>query len=131
MRRLIKKTYMYMLDEDYDIYIPALDNVSIELPYVSISNSKLTIHKGYAWNGCSPKFDILGLLVIGTPDGTIDYRTGKPRCYYASLVHDVLYQYELTTRKYADLMFLTLLQGSKFPIAKLYYLAVRIFGRRW
>ena len=37
-------------------------------------NGKITVTKGYAWDGCSPKICIFDIL-IGTPDGVVDSRT--------------------------------------------------------
>ncbi len=62
------------------------------------------IKKGYAWDGCSPKF-VFADLIIGTPDGRLNESTGKPITYYASLLHDVIYQFKMVipvTRKEAD-----------------------------
>ncbi len=55
----------------------------------------------------------------------------KPKTYYASLVHDALYQYLDTIpipRKEIDRVFLEMLKETAFPLAFLYYIAVRIFG---
>lgn len=89
--------------------------------------------RGYAWDGCTPKFSILGLLIIGTPDGHIDIETGKPITYHASLVHDAFYQYLRdvpVSRREIDRQFLLTLRQHHFPLAWLYYAAVRIFGGR-
>ena len=56
------------------------------------SGGRITVTRDYAWNGCSPKFCFFDLL-FGTPDGVVHAQTGKPKTYYASLVHDVLYQF--------------------------------------
>ncbi len=51
---------------------------------------RFTVMRGYAWNGCSPKYCLFDIL-LGTPDGVVDSRTGRPKTFYASLVHDALY----------------------------------------
>ena len=52
-----------------------------------ISPNHITISKGYAWNGCSPKRAIAGLW-FGTPD---------PECtILASGIHDILFQFSGT-----------------------------------
>ena len=56
-------------------------------------DGRLIIPREYTWDGCTPKFSILDIFVIGTPDGIKNINTGKPKTYFASLVHDVLYQY--------------------------------------
>lgn len=50
---------------------------------------RITVTRGYAWNGCTPKMCFLDLL-IGTPDGVVHAVTGRPKTYYASMVHDAL-----------------------------------------
>ena len=86
---------------------------------------------GYAWDGCTPKFSIFDIL-IGTPDGAPNHQTKKPKTYYASLLHDVLYQFlELNPdvpRPAADRAFLELLTRDEFAPKRVYYIAVRIFG---
>ena len=70
----------------------------LDISPVSDSSTNIIIigsnpkHKGYAWDGCSPKFQILD-LIFGTHDGAISENTGKAVTYYASMVHDVLYQF--------------------------------------
>ena len=55
---------------------------------IEIDGTQLT---GYAWDGCSPKFQ-LGDLIFGTPDGVIGMNH-KPKTYIASMAHDILYQF--------------------------------------
>lgn len=87
---------------------------------------------GYAWDGCTPKLFLCD-LVIGTPDGVPNAVTRKPKAYYASLLHDVLYQFLWSgdlpvTRAAADRIFLDILTRDDFAPRRLYYLAVRLFG---
>lgn len=94
-------------------------------------SGRITVTRGYAWNGCSPKLCVWDLLV-GTPDGVVHAETGKPKTYYASLVHDALYQFLRNdlpyTRQDADRFFLRLLEESDFAPRGLYWLFVRAFG---
>ncbi|MET4696716.1 hypothetical protein [Endozoicomonas lisbonensis] len=86
---------------------------------------------GYAWDGCTPKKSVLNLWIIGVPDGHINHRTMKPYTYYASLVHDALYQYLDTvpvSKKNIDRLFLSML--GDFKLRFVYYGAVRLFGGR-
>ena len=95
------------------------------------STGNITIRKEYAWDGCSPKINIMDLFLFGIPDGIIDFHTFKPKTYYASLVHDALYQYSSrlpVKRKSADKMFFVLLRKNDFQLARLYYWAVRLIG---
>jgi hypothetical protein len=87
--------------------------------------------KGYAWDGCTPKWSLLGLVIVGTPDGHVDIRTEKPLTYYASLVHDVFYQYlehVPVSKKEIDRQFYEMLREAGFPLAGIYYLFVSLFG---
>lgn len=85
---------------------------------------------GYAWDGCSPKFNFLQFM-FGTPDGTININTEKPYAYYASMFHDVLYQFKKDiplSRKESDIIFKKLLKREGFIWYWLYYIGVRIGG---
>lgn len=92
---------------------------------------RITITRGYAWNGCSPKFLMFDML-LGTPEGAVHPRTEKPKTYYASMVHDALYQFRPEglplARRQADAIFLRLLRESDFSPRWIYWLAVRLFG---
>lgn len=102
--------------------------------------------KGYAWDGCSPKTRFLDLY-LGTPDGIVtkqyvevkeDSPRGQwpqfdyvPKTYYASLVHDLLYQFKKevpVSREVADLIFLEFMEAQGFILAGFYYRAVRAVG---
>jgi hypothetical protein len=86
---------------------------------------------GYAWDGCTPKISILGLFILGTPDGHIDIETGKPLTYHASLVHDAFYQYlEIIplSKQEIDRQFYEMLRAQRLPLAWLYYKAVLYLG---
>jgi len=95
------------------------------------TTGRITITGGYAWNGCSPKFCLFDVL-LGTPEGVVHRQTGRPKTYYASMVHDALYQFLRDgmplKRRHADAMFRRLLEESDFSPAWLYWLAVRLFG---
>jgi hypothetical protein len=93
---------------------------------------RMIVTRGYAWNGCSPKVCLFDIL-IGTPDGAVHTSTGRPKAYFASLIHDALYQFLVlkppVSRTQADRCFLKLLQESDFALAYVYWLAVRVAGR--
>ncbi len=85
--------------------------------------------KGYAWDGCTPKWNFFDLFLVGTPDGRIIVNTEKPITFYASLIHDILCQFRSDigiSRKEADRVFLTYL--GDFSLRYLYYFAVRSYG---
>jgi hypothetical protein len=137
----------YVFKEDQQVSLPVAELGSITFnkpnvkwltitPNATGQGSILHIHASqnqeYAWDGCSPKFMLLG-LAVGTPDGAINPKTGKAITYYASMAHDILYQFRkdlkgFVTRKQADRVFLELLRRDGFQLAEVYYLAVRLFG---
>lgn len=92
----------------------------------------VSVTAGYAWDGCTLKFCVLDVL-IGIPDGAVYAGTGEPKTYYASLVHDALYQFLPEglpyTRKEIDQFFLRFMRETGFALRHIYYLAVRVFGR--
>jgi hypothetical protein len=93
--------------------------------------SRIIVTEGYAWDGCTPKICVFDVL-FGTPDGVVDATTKRPKTYYASLVHDALYQFLLDglplQRWQADRCFLHLMTDTGFAPRYLYWLAVRLFG---
>lgn len=99
-------------------------------------NGTITVMKGYSWDGCTPKFSVFDFFVMGTPDGILSDKTGKPKAYHASLVHDALYQFlpelppdnKIYTRKMADDIFWDILEDAKFAPRNFYWLGVRLFG---
>ncbi len=94
-------------------------------------NGDLRVLAGYAWDGCTPKYSLFDIL-IGTPDGAPNHQTRKPKTYYASLVHDVLYQFleinPAVPKSKADRIFLELLERDGFAPRRLYHAAVSLFG---
>ena len=111
--------------------------VSYGNDWISIDpDGDIHVKKGYAWNGCSPKINFLD-MIIGTPEGSINPATGKPKTYYASMIHDALYQFskdlkDKISRRQADKMFREMLRAEKFLPAAIYYAAVRMFaGQFW
>lgn len=94
-------------------------------------DGELKILAGYAWDGCTPKFCAFD-IVFGTPDGIPNALTGKPKTYFASLLHDVLYQFldaQLPlSRARIDGIFLEILSRDRFAPRRIYYWAVRLFG---
>jgi len=127
--------YKFKLYENYTCDTTWALDEAFESKWLDISTEgRLTIKvtdTAYCWDGCTPKWSILNLFIIGTPDGHIDHRTMKPHTYYASLVHDALYQYldsVPVSKKNIDLLFYQML--GDFKLRKLYYLFVKYFGGR-
>ena len=126
--------YKFKIDEDYEYSDTnwTLDQ-EFDSQWLKISvNGTLTIksnENGFAWDGCTPKTSLWNLLIIGVPDGHVDYRTMQPYAYHASMVHDALYQYldsVPVTKKQIDQLFLKML--GDFKPRYLYYFFVRLFG---
>ena len=66
--------------------------------------------------------------------GITQFSLDKPKTYYASLVHDALYQIAETesanlSKDYADRLLFSLLKAYRFKPAKIYYFAVKRFGK--
>ncbi len=128
-----KGIYKYVIHED--VTYPATPlRFCFENKWLRISESgdivvKGSNQQGYAWDGCSPKFNVFDLFLIGTPDGRKHVISGHPPTYFASLIHDVLYQFHRefeVDRKVVDQLFLEYL--GDFQLRYLYYAAVRLFG---
>jgi hypothetical protein len=126
-----KHPWLFKLTHDYswdasDFIEPETTFVN---PWLSIRNSVITVSKGYAWEGCSPKLSILDLWVLGIPDGRLHH--GLPITYHASLVHDALTQFRATlpiTHQQATAIFDAMLKECDFACRNLYVLAVKLFG---
>ncbi len=129
-----EKVYKFVIHHDVFI-ITNIKNRSFNNCWLSIEpDGKITLkgsyEDGYAWDGCSPKGVFLD-IIWGTPDGKLDWHTEAPITYYASMIHDVLYQYKAVipiSRKETDIIFLLNLKKAKFLLANLYGIAVRAFG---
>jgi len=134
--------WIYVLDEDY-VY-----NIRAHLPDDFPQGCAFVDQKGkrrleiypngdakvlarYAWDGCTPKFCVWD-IVFGTPDGVPNVKTKKPKTYYASLLHDALYQFLDTQlpvkRASADGIFLEILTRDGFGPRWVYFIAVRVLG---
>lgn len=96
-------------------------------------SGNLKVFAGYRWDGCTPKFSIFDIL-IGIPDGVPNVKTDRPKTYYASLAHDVLYQFldvnaDVLPKRKADYIFLELLARDNFAPRYVYWFFVWVFGR--
>jgi hypothetical protein len=135
-----KVFYKYTLEEDKEY--PFLLNKDINFKgydrfkqlLVSICAGSVTVKAGYSWDGCSVKVAQIGPVYIGTPDGF------KNQTKYASLIHDVLYQFNkeinaennnLLEREEVDYIFYDQLKKVGWPFARIYYFAVRKLGKKF
>lgn len=128
--------YVYCIKHDYQqqssIKGRTFENEWFKLDKQGIVTVKGSYYKGYAWDGCSPKFKIKDVYV-GTLEGVLNFETGQSKTYYASLIHDVFYQFSKSVRRFikrkeVDREFYSILMTDGFRFAKLYYLAVRFLG---
>lgn len=131
--------YVYCITHDY-LYKSSITGRQFENAWVRLDSDgtimvKGTHDRGYAWDGCSPKWKI-GDVYIGTPEAVLNYDTRQSKTYYASLVHDVFYQFNkeirsLVRRKEIDREFYVILKRDGFKHARLYFWFVRAFGWYW
>lgn len=130
--------WLYRLDTNYSwesgLKVPEDKYFSDSTGIVRLiieKEGRITVTREYAWNGCSPKFVFLDLL-WGTPDGAVYRPTGRPKAYFASLIHDALYQFlgagSPISRREADGCFRRLLGESEFRLSWIYWVAVRLGG---
>ena len=128
--------FIYCIKKDY-LYKSTVTDREFENEWFSLDKDGTVIvkgsnGKGYAWDGCSPKIKIKDVY-FGIPEGVLNFQTGKSKTYYASLIHDVFYQFSreiksFINRKEIDMEFYNILKSDKFRFAKLYYTCVRLFG---
>ncbi len=134
--------WIYELDRDYTISLRKYLTTTVEQPLafhdksgterlLLLPDGQATIRAKYAWDGCTPKYTLFD-IVLGIPDGIPNDQTRKPKAYYASLVHDVLYQFldvELPIdRRGADNAFFDILERDAFAPRYVYWIAVRVLG---
>ena len=122
----------------YDSGIPVSTPVSFDdaqgvTRLVVDQDGTITVKEDYSWDGCSPKLRVFDLGYIGTPDGTLDVHTGQQKTYYASLLHDALYQFIADPRmeykrSQMDRMFFDLMTQSGFGARHIYLFATRSLG---
>jgi len=129
-----KFPWIFKITEDYrhqsDILGRAFNSEWLRLDEDGLITVKAN-NNGYAWDGCTPKFNLLDIVVVGVPDGIIDIKTMKPKTYYASLVHDAFYQYledVPVTKSEVDRLFFEML--GEFWLRRVYYFMVKHFGAR-
>lgn len=126
------KIWKFKLEKDFEIDLKKysiyakdcvfLDSTTGETQTVGfIHSGVLVIFKGYEWDGCTPKFKVLGKL-LGIPD--------FKKTYIPSLVHDFLIEYcpqHSLKRKEIDYIFERILKENGFIIGRLYYTGVHLY----
>ena len=90
------KIWKFVHHEDFEYKTAILEGRSCEFKWLKITpDGKVLVRgktgEGYAWDGCTPKFDALH-VTWGNFDGKLKkFEQGnyKPYTYYASMIHDV------------------------------------------
>lgn len=128
--------YVYCINGDY-LHQSSIRGYSFENEWFTLKEDGTVIIKGtnrngYAWDGCSPKIKIKDVY-FGTPEGVLNFKTGVSKTFYASLVHDVFYQFSkdiksFIKREQVDKEFYVLLKENEFRFSGIYYYAVRLLG---
>ena len=128
--------YVYRIKEDY-VHKSSIKGREYENDWFSLKkDGTITVKgsnkSGYAWDGCSPKWKIKDMY-FGTLEGVLSPETGVSKTYYASMIHDVFYQFHrevksFIKRKEADTEFYNMLRRDGFKPARLYYRSVRLVG---
>jgi len=131
--------YVYCIREDYK-HRSAINGRKFENEWFKLEESGLitvkgTNKNGYSWDGCSRKIKFVDIY-FGTPEAVLNFETGKSKTYYASLIHDLFYQFSedikpLVKRKEVDEEFRAILKKDNFRFTNLYYRAVRALGWIW
>lgn len=111
-----KKGYKYQLVKEEVFRVPELAAFDYKSYFISLINGKLTLARGYAWNGMS-----------WWPDSKKTKR--------GSGAHDALYQLisenvlKPQQRLIADQIFLRILKEDKYILSSLCYAGVRKLGK--
>ena len=131
--------YIYCIKEDY-AHKSSIKGRAFENEWLRLEKDGTVIVKGsngngYSWDGCSPKFKIKDMY-FGTPETVLNYETTRAKTYYASMIHDVFYQFSrdlkgLVLRREVDGEFYSILKRDGFGSAKFYHWGVRAFGWFW
>ena len=125
----MKKQWKFCLTEQRTFEHPALLGVSFRNDWIVIANGRMKVSAGYAWDGCSPKYQLLGVWSIGTPDGVL--REGEAWMYEPSLVHDALCQFRIElpiTKAQSVQIFHDMMLERNWPLRRLYTWVVDKFG---
>jgi hypothetical protein len=135
--------YKFVLKEDFTYDLPNFPpEFCLENKWIKIENAKMTVRKGYAWDGCTPS-----TVWFDSWEGEL-CPDGKYQTQDASGFHDPWYQFIISiqkawgvsmskVRKYGDDMFAKLCNDRNFKYTNLYYQFVRKVGwalvlkRKW
>ncbi len=123
---LVEDVFFY-LDQDFPAVDRHLEFVDAKGNcWLQLEGRLYVVKAGYSWNGCSPRpLGKYGIWWLGTPDVQATIR--------ASLAHDAGYQMMDCedfpyTRAQIDRLFLKIMQAGGWPLARVYWAAVRVCG---
>ena len=128
--------YIYCINEDYAhksfIKDREFENEWFKLEKDGTVTVRGRNRRGYAWDGCSPKIKIKDIY-FGIPEAVLNFETGKSKTYYASLIHDIFYQFSKDVKPFISRKVVArepylILERDKFKFAKVYYKTVRLLG---
>lgn len=135
----MKKYYKYVTEDTTRFQV---EGESWHMTYLTDSsgkiwgsavNSTISIMRGYATDGCSPKLTVrlFGKRIrIGVWDG-FKMANGEQQLREASLHHDIMVQFrdqlKVKPKKY-NRKFYEEMQKVKFPLAFVYYMAVSLWS---
>ena len=126
--------WRYRLDRPASELFEVLAGIGFSNAWMSIRDGRMRVNDGYAWDGCSPAWNVRGTSVwLGVPDGLLGF-DGRPAAWRASLFHDALCQFrgEISglTKAAATSVFSSLLAADCAPLwmQKLYPAAVLRLG---
>lgn len=111
------KKYFYIVNKDIEVFTDLLICESFSNEWIKINNGQITIKKGYAFNGASPRFELFG-CEWGTPQGR--GLVGM----IGFCVHDALWQFGKEigiSKSLSNKIQLELHKKHNFKPAKLYY----------
>lgn len=126
--------WRYRLERRTAHWFAPLAEVSYLNEWVTLHDGWMVVRPGYAWDGCSPSFNLAGTaLWLGVPDGPLG-PDGRPVGWRASLFHDALCQFRRdipgVTRQASVAVLAGLLAADGAPrwMQRLYPAAVQLFG---
>lgn len=123
----MKKHYKYKLKNNESAFFSELVGITFSNQWCSIKDGVITVFKGYAWDGCSPRyeFNVFGKrFVVGVPNGR------KDQLRIASLFHDVFCQFSRLidiTKKSVNQIFKRCMLEVKWVLWPIYFFAVELY----
>ena len=125
----LKKYWRYKLTEDFCFEHDLLAGIRFENDWCFVDNRVLVIYAGYAWDGVSPRINVLDLFTLSAPEGRKEF--GVPLLHDVTLVHDLLCQFRSDipiSKQRVVALFDAMLRDKGFIWRPLYTACVHVFG---